>query len=395
MMRLLRPRWKRNPFNTMRGATALAAYAVHPDKSRGRLYSEVSPTYRNEHDRDRDRIIHSTAFRRLMYKTQVFIYDEGDLYRTRLTHSLETAQVARSVARVLGLNEPLTEAIALAHDLGHTPFGHAGQDALNAVMAPHGGFEHNLQSLRVVDLLEERYAEFPGLNLTFEAREGILKHCSLKNARELGEVGQRFIDRTHPSLEAQLVDVADAIAYNNHDVDDGLRSGLISVEQLQQTSLFREHSETVLRAYPDIGLRRLIHETVRRMMNAFITDLIAESQKRLQEMAPASVEDVRKAGRVLIGFSPAMQERSTELHRFLRRELYEHEHVREMTSNAAKMVTGLFEAYFADISLLPPEFSARAEQEEKEKGPSGRARIVADYIAGMTDRFANKEFQNI
>ena len=374
---------------------ALAIYAAHPDRSRGRLYPEPSPTYRNEHDRDRDRIIHSTAFRRLMYKTQVFVYDEGDLYRTRLTHSLEVAQIARSVARVLGLNEPLTEAIALAHDLGHTPFGHAGQDALNAAMAPYGGFEHNLQSLRVVDLLEERYAEFPGLNLTFETREGILKHCSLKNARELGDVGQRFLDRTHPSLEAQLVDVADAIAYNNHDVDDGLRSGLISVEQLQRTSLFREHSQTVLKAYPDIGLRRLIHETVRRMMNAFITDLIAESQKRLKEAAPGGVDDVRQAGRVLIGFNPAMQERSTELHRFLRKQLYEHEHVRDMTSNAARMVTGLFENYFADVARLPSEFSARAEQEEKDKGPSGRARIVADYIAGMTDRFATREYQRL
>ncbi|HEY1773518.1 MAG TPA: deoxyguanosinetriphosphate triphosphohydrolase [Gammaproteobacteria bacterium] len=374
---------------------SLAIYAVRPDQSRGRRFPEPSPTYRNEHDRDRDRIIHSTAFRRLMYKTQVFVYDEGDLYRTRLTHSLEVAQIARSVARVLRLNEPLTEAIALAHDLGHTPFGHAGQDALNAVMAPYGGFEHNLQSLRVVDLLEERYAEFPGLNLTFESREGILKHCSLKNARDLGEVGQRFLDRSHPSLEAQLVDVADAIAYNNHDVDDGLRSGLISVDQLQQTSLFREHSGTVLKVYPDIALRKLIHETVRRMMNAFITDLIAESQKRIGEAAPTDVEQVRKAGRVLIGFSPAMAERSGELHRFLRKHLYEHVHVQEMTGNASKMVTGLFEAYFEDISRLPPEFAAWAKEEEDEKGASGRARIVADYIAGMTDRFATRESQRL
>jgi dGTPase len=371
----------------------LAIYAVKPEESRGRRYPEPSPTYRNEHDRDRDRIIHSTAFRRLMYKTQVFVYDEGDLYRTRLTHSLEVAQIARSVARVLKLNEPLTEAVALAHDLGHTPFGHAGQDALNAVMAPYGGFEHNLQSLRVVDLLEERYAEFPGLNLTFETREGILKHCSFKNARELGEVGQRFLDRAQPSLEAQLVDVADAIAYNNHDVDDGLRSGLISIEQLQQTSLFREHSQTVLKAYPGIGLRKLIHETVRRMMNAFITDLISESQKRLKDTAPGSVDDVRKAGKVLIGFSPAMAERSGELHRFLRKQLYEHPHVLEMTGNAAEMVTGLFESYFTDITRLPPEFATRAKEEEVEKGPSGRARIVADYIAGMTDRFARKEYR--
>ncbi|HEX7964358.1 MAG TPA: deoxyguanosinetriphosphate triphosphohydrolase [Gammaproteobacteria bacterium] len=377
----------------MGGTARLAAYAAHSEQSRGRRYPEPSPTYRNEFDRDRDRIIHSTAFRRLMYKTQVFVYDEGDHYRTRLTHSLEVAQVARSVARVLSLSEPLTEAIALAHDLGHTPFGHAGQEALNAVMAPFGGFEHNLQSLRVVDLLEERYADFPGLNLTFEAREGILKHCSLKNARELGDVGQRFIERTQPSLEAQLVDVADLIAYNNHDVDDGLRSGLITLDELRGISLFHEHSGTVLKAHPDLPLRRLIHETVRRMMNALITDLIAESRRRIADAAPGSIDDVRTAGKVLIGFSPDMEQRSTELHRFLRKCLYEHARVKEMTDSAARMVQGLFKAYFEDISCMPAEFTARAEQEEKGKGPSGRARIVADYIAGMTDRFATREYQ--
>src|SRR5215472_3955100 len=271
----------------------LATYAAHPETSRGRVYKEPSPKFRTEFDRDRDRIIHSTAFRRLMYKTQVFVYDEGDLYRTRLTHSLEVAQIARSVARTLGLNEPLTEAIALAHDLGHTPFGHAGQDALNEAMSPYGGFEHNLQSLRVVDLLEERYAEFPGLNLTYETREGILKHCSLKNARSLGELGQRFIDRTQPSLEAQLVDLADAIAYNNHDVDDGLRSGLLTVDELKETALFRERCEEVQGRYPDIPLRRLIHETVRRMVNTLVTDLITESGRRLEAAAPEDSAAVR------------------------------------------------------------------------------------------------------
>jgi len=379
----------------MSGATALAVYAAHEEASRGRRFKEPKPHYRGEYDRDRDRIIHSTAFRRLMYKTQVFVYDEGDLYRTRLTHSLEAAQIARSVARVLGLNEPLTEAVALAHDLGHTPFGHAGQDALNAAMDPYGGFEHNLQSLRVVDLLEERYADFPGLNLTFEAREGILKHCSLKNARGLGELGLRFINRTQPSLEAQLVDVADGIAYNNHDVDDGLRSGLISVEELRGTSLFREHSETVLSTHPDLPLRRLIHETVRRMMNALITDLIEESRKRLDAAAPRSIEDVRGAGKILIGFSPGMAERTTELQRFLHKQLYGHPRVQQMSANAALMVQSLFKAYFEDISHMPADFAAHAEQEEKEKGVSGRARIVADYIAGMTDRYATKEYQRI
>src|SRR5579859_2120267 len=305
--------WKTNPSKTlMRGASSLAIYAAHVETSRGRVYSEPSPTYRTEYDRDRDRIIHSTAFRRLMYKTQVFVYDEGDLYRTRLTHSLEVAQIARSVARALALNEPLTEAIALAHDLGHTPFGHAGQEALNAAMSAYGGFEHNLQSLRVVDFLEEKYAEFPGLNLTFETREGILKHCSLKNARTLGDLGQRFIERSQPSLEAQLVDVADAIAYNNHDVDDGLRSGLLSVEELKETQLFRERGEEVERRYPGLPLRRLAHETVRRMMNTLITDLIGESRRRLEAAAPESSDAVRKAGQPLIGFSAEVAGKSTE-----------------------------------------------------------------------------------
>ena len=379
----------------MRGADTLAVYAARPETSRGRQYPEPPPGYRSEYDRDRDRIIHSTAFRRLTYKTQVFVYDEGDLYRTRLTHSLEAAQIARSVARALKLNEPLTEAVALAHDLGHTPFGHAGQDALNAAMRDYGGFEHNLQSLRVVDLLEERYADFPGLNLTFEAREGILKHCSLKNARELGELGRRFIERTQPSLEAQLVDVADGIAYNNHDVDDGLRSELLTVDELLVTRLFRTHCETVQKLHPDLALRRLVHETIRRMMNALITDLIQESTRRIEAAKPSSIDEVRAAGSVLIGFSPGMQEQVTELKRFLHEHLYGHPHVQEMTSNAAKMVQSLFKAYFEDVSRLPPEFAAHAEQEEKEKGISGRARIVADYIAGMTDRFATKEYQRL
>ncbi|HEV7165292.1 MAG TPA: deoxyguanosinetriphosphate triphosphohydrolase [Gammaproteobacteria bacterium] len=371
----------------------LAIYAARSETSRGRKYPETPPTYRTEYDRDRDRIIHSSAFRRLMYKTQVFVYDEGDHYRTRLTHSLEVAQIARSVARVLDLNEPLTEAIALAHDLGHTPFGHAGQDALNEAMKDYGGFEHNLQSLRVVDLLEERYAEFPGLNLTFEAREGILKHCSLKNVRTLGELGERFINRTQPSLEAQLVDVADAIAYNNHDVDDGLRSGLLTVDELKETTLFREHCEDVRHRYPGLPLRRLAHETVRRMMNALITDLIQESRQRLEAAAPENIEAVRKAGKVLIGFSEPMAEKTSELHRFLYKHLYEHEHVRQMTDNARQMVQSLFKAYFEDPSRLPQESAERVKQEEQEKGESGRARIVADYIAGMTDRYATKEHQ--
>ena len=379
----------------MRGTQDLASYAVHPNLTKGRRFPEPDPTYRNQHDRDRDRIIHSTAFRRLMYKTQVFVYDEGDLYRTRLTHSLEVAQIARSVARVLRLNEPLTEAIALAHDLGHTPFGHAGQDALNAAMAPHGGFEHNLQSLRVVDLLEERYADFPGLNLTFETREGILKHCSLKNARELGDLGQRFLDRSQPSLEAQLVDVADGIAYNNHDVDDGLRSGLLKLDELREIVLFRTHSDTVLKGHPDLPLRRLIHETVRRMMNSLITGLIEESRRRIAAVAPKGIADVRAQKRPLIGFGPEMEANTLELKRFLHKRLYEHPHVQEMTGNAQRMVQSLFKTYFGDVSKMPADFTARAGDEEKAKGGSGRARIVADYIAGMTDRYATKEYQRL
>jgi len=379
----------------MRGTLSLAPYAAHIESSRGRVYVEPPPKFRTEYDRDRDRIIHSTAFRRLMYKTQVFVYDEGDLYRTRLTHSLEVAQIACSVARVLFLNEPLPEAIALSHDLGHTPFGHAGQDALNAAMGPYGGFEHNLQSLRVVDLLEERYAEFLGLNLTYETREGILKHCSAKNARELGELGKRFLERTQPSLEAQLVDVADAIAYNNHDVDDGLRSGLLTLDELKETALFRERCEEVQQRYPDLSLRRLIHETVRRMVNTLVTDLIHESQRRIEAAAPESIAAARALNSPLMGFSESVAATSLELQRFLHKRLYEHARVREMTENAGRMVQALFKAYFEDASRLPAEFAARAAEEERKNGDSGRARIVADYIAGMTDRYATKEYQRL
>jgi len=257
--------------------TGLAPYAQHDAQSRGRRFAEPPPRHRTEYQRDRDRIVHSTAFRRLVYKTQVFVNHEGDLYRTRLTHSLEVAQIARSVARALGLNEPLAEAVCLAHDVGHTPFGHAGQDALNECMRDLGGFEHNLQSLRVVDELEERYAEFPGLNLTFETREGILKHCSAANARQLGELGARFLERRQPSLEAQLANLADAIAYNNHDVDDGIRAGLITIEELCEITIFRRQHDIVVERYPDLGARRLVHEVVRRMIDYLVNVLIGAS----------------------------------------------------------------------------------------------------------------------
>ncbi|HSQ03647.1 MAG TPA: deoxyguanosinetriphosphate triphosphohydrolase, partial [Burkholderiales bacterium] len=283
-----------------------APYAANAARSRGRRHPEAPPRGRTEFQRDRDRIIHSTAFRRLEYKTQVFVNHEGDLFRTRLTHSLEVAQIARSVARSLDLNEDLTEAVALAHDLGHTPFGHTGQDALNACMKPWGGFEHNLQSLRVVDVLEQRYAQFDGLNLTFETREGILKHCSVRNARTLGDVGERFIKRRRSSLEAQLANVADEIAYNNHDVDDGLRSGLLSLDQLAGIALFRRHMESALRAFPQLAGRRLIHETVRRMIDTLVTDLIDTSAARIKKYKPLSLDDVRRAP-PLVGFSAHIQ----------------------------------------------------------------------------------------
>src|SRR5688572_21927372 len=357
----------------------LAPYAARPEHSRGRRHREPPPRGRSEYQRDRDRIIHSTAFRRLEYKTQVFINHEGDLFRTRLTHSLEVAQIARSVARSLRLDEDLTEAIALAHDLGHTPFGHTGQDALNACMRPYGGFEHNLQSLRVVDVLEQRYAAFDGLNLTFEAREGILKHCAPRNARALGDVGERFIKRRRPSLEAQLANLADEIAYNNHDVDDGLRSGLLNMEQLSGVRIVARHLKAVLREHPKVTGRRLVHETVRRMISTLVTDLVKSSAEAIRRTAPASIEKVRVAA-PLITFSPRIREESLELKRFLHDNLYRHYRVVRMSGKARRIVSDLFAAMLADPRLLPPEFQARA----REDAP----RAIADYVAGMTDRYA-------
>ena len=366
----------------------LAAYAAQESSSRGRRYPEPAPAHRSEYQRDRDRIIHCAAFRRLEYKTQVFVNHEGDLFRTRLTHSIEVAQIGRSIARALGLNEDLTEAIALAHDLGHTPFGHSGQDALNECMRDYGGFEHNLQSLRVVEVLEERYAEFPGLNLTFETREGILKHCSTKNARELGELGQRFLDKTQPGLEAQLVNVADEIAYNNHDVDDGLRSGLLTVEALREVRLFAGQYDEVRRRYPDIPPRRAIYETVRRMINCVVTDLIEHSRRQIEAAGVRNIEDVRRQTALLIGFRAEIREQAQELKRFLRKNLYAHERVARMMGEAAKVIHELFAAFMQDPRRLPPQY-----QDKLRAGPDmvERARLVADYIAGMTDRYAMRE----
>jgi dGTPase len=375
--------------------TQLAPYAAHAAGSPGRRFPEAPPNSRSEFQRDRDRVIHSAAFRRLEYKTQVFINHEGDLFRTRLTHSIEVAQIARSSARNLQLNEDLVEAISLAHDVGHTPFGHAGQDALNACMKDYHGFEHNLQSLRVVDHLEQRYGAFDGLNLMFETREGILKHCSLPNAEKLGAIGRRFIDKKQPSLEAQLTNLADEIAYNNHDIDDGLRSGLLTIAQLNEVDFYARHQREVEAIYPGIGGRRAINETVRRMINALVTDLIDTSRERIAAAQPKSLDDVRNAP-PLIAFSEPMAQQARLLKRFLMENLYRHYQVNRMTSKARRIVTELFETLFAQPTLLPPEYQVRG-------GPGGdsgatrlqQARQVADYIAGMTDRYAIREHRRL
>jgi dGTPase len=376
-------------------SAALAAYAAHDLRSRGRRYPEPPPQYRSEYQRDRDRIIHSNAFRRLAYKTQVFVNHEGDLYRTRVTHSIEVAQIARTIARALALNETLAEAISLAHDLGHTPFGHAGQDALNDCMQGYGGFEHNLQSLRTVDELEERYAQFPGLNLTFECREGILKHCPSAKARELGDVGERFLQRHQPGLEAQLANLADEIAYNNHDVDDGIRAGLITLEDACTVPLVGRQFEEVQRLYPQLQGRRRVHETVRRMVNALVVDVIESSQERLRAAAPADIDAVRERSQPLIGMSETMRAEHLELKQYLREQVYRHQRVLRMTTKAKRVVTELFEAFMRELKLLPAEYRDAALRSEARDGIDGRARTVSDYIAGMTDRYAILEHSRL
>ena len=378
----------------------LAAYACDPAQSRGRRYWEEPAPTRTPYQRDRDRIVHSTAFRRLVYKTQVFLNHEGDLFRTRLTHSIEVAQLGRSIARSLSLNEDLVEAICLAHDLGHTPFGHAGQDALHACMAELGGFEHNLQSLRVVDWLERRYPQFDGLNLCFETREGILKHCSQANARaleaqELGGVGARFLLRQQPSLEAQLCNLADEIAYNAHDIDDGVRSGLISMEQLQSIPLFESHRLQALAEYPALARlesqRRLLYEAIRRMLSAQVYDVIEATRHALQTQGPKHVDEVR-AMPVLVRFSEEMHGQSLALKRFLFANLYRHPQVVETTNSARQVVRDLFASYMQQPQAMKPIFAQRWDEAV---APSDRARVVADFIAGMTDRYAVKEHERL
>jgi len=368
---------------------SLAPYASHPEQTRGRRHPELPAPTRSDFQRDRDRIVHSTAFRRLVYKTQVFLNHEGDLFRTRLTHSLEVAQLGRSIARSLGLNEDLVEAIALAHDLGHTPFGHAGQDVLNECMAEHGGFEHNLQSLRVVDSLEERYPAFDGLNLTFETREGILKHCSRRNAemleaQEPGGVGKRFLDGSQPSLEAQLCNLADEIAYNAHDIDDGVRSGLVTMEQFESVPLFVHFRDETLKEFPDAKGRRLLFDTIRRMLSQQVYDVIDATRARIADHMPPHADQVRRCP-PLVRFSPGMREASSTLKKFLFKELYRHDKVNETTAQAKQVLTELFAAYVAQ----PEEMQAAFAQRED------RHRAIADYIAGMTDRFAVREHERL
>jgi len=371
----------------------LEIYACRPEQSRGRRYAEAPAPTRNDFQRDRDRIVHSTAFRRLVYKTQVFLNHEGDLFRTRLTHSLEVAQLGRSIARSLGLNEDLVEAIALAHDLGHTPFGHAGQDALNDCMKDHGGFEHNLQSLRVVDALEERYPEFDGLNLCFETREGILKHCAKRNALMLealepGGVAHRFLDGTQPSLEAQLCNLADAIAYNAHDIDDGVRSGLLTLSQMADVSSFAHYHSLTLKQHPHLAdvskSRRLLYETIRQMLSDQVYDVIQVTRENLQSRTPQSADEARRSG-ALVSFGNSMSAQVQEMKSFLFKHLYRHPQVMQTTANAQIVVRELFEAYTNSPQEMSSDFSLRRET----------PRAVADYIAGMTDRFATREHQRL
>lgn len=379
--------------------TNLATYAVSEENSQGRIFFESAPQYRSQTQRDRDRVIHSGAFRRLEYKTQVFVNHEGDMFRTRLTHSIEVAQIGRSIARVMSLNEDLVEAICLAHDLGHTPFGHAGQDALNRCMKNYGGFEHNLQSLRVVDQLEERYADFSGLNLTFEAREGILKHCSKSEAENLGDLGRRFLQNFQPSLEAQVADLADAIAYNNHDLDDGLRAGLIEMEPLREQALFAIHFDEVAKSWPSLSLRRMIYETIRRMINYQVVDLVETSQENIQKLQPQSIDDIRQSS-PLIKLSATGFAQHKALKIFLRDTLYCHYRVHRMSKKASKIILSLFEVFMGDIRVLPKDVqyrikSAVSQASSSQEREKYQARMIADYIAGMTDRFAISEYEKL
>jgi dGTPase len=381
---------------------ALAPYATLPWASRGRLHKEHEDPTRSPFQRDRDRIIHSTAFRRLKHKTQVFVYHEGDHYRTRLTHSLEVAQIARTICRTLRLDEDLGEAVALAHDLGHTPFGHAGEEALDAAMKPYGGFDHNAQTLRILTKLEERYAEFDGLNLTWETLEGAVKHNGplLKDGRVLADLPAAIVEycrdhdlelEGHAGPEAQVAALSDDIAYNNHDIDDGLRAGLFEIADLRELPLVGEMFVRVEKMYPGLAQPRLIHEAIRRMINAMVEDVLAETRKRLAAAGAKSVAEIRALGRPVVAFSEGMAANDRVIKAFLYRNMYEHWHLNRSHSKARRVVMDLFDLLFAEPNCLPPPWRERAETAER----PARARLVADYIAGMTDRFALDEHKRL
>ncbi len=384
----------------------LAPYAAHPSRSRGRRVAEPESPTRTVFQRDRDRILHSTAFRRLKYKTQVFVYHEGDHYRTRLTHSLEVSQIARSIARVLRLDEDLAETLALAHDLGHPPFGHAGEAELDAAMAPHGGFDHNAQTLRIVTRLEARYAAFEGLNLTWETLEGLAKHNGplvdhpidpAAPPAELPFALREYLREqdlelhSWPGAEAQAAAIADDVAYNNHDIDDGLRAGLFSLDELAAVPLVGRVLRALDGDHPDLPLPVRVHELVRRLIAAMIEDILAESRRRLAALAPATIDDIRGAAHAMIGFSGPMRDEIDALRDFLRRNMYRHRYVKRTTAKAKRVVRELFALYMSDPGLMPAEWAARA-------GPPGShetARAVADFIAGMTDRYAIREYRKL
>ena len=370
----------------------LALYALNSSKSLGRRFPENKAKLRSEFQRDRERIIHSTAFRRLEYKTQVFVNHEGDMYRTRLTHTIEVAQIARAAARALNINEDLTEAISLGHDLGHTPFGHAGQDVLNECMKDFGGFEHNIQSLRIIDKLENRYASFPGLNLCFETREGLLKKCNLARAKKLGDVGKRFLDKKQSSLEAQLTNLCDEIAYNNHDIQDGIRAKKIFIEQLEELPIFYDQMRVVLNKFPKISGSKIINETVRLIINLLVTDLINNTNINIKNASIKDFNDVRNHNGLIVSFSNEIKKLNIELKRFLYSNLYKHPDVKKMTEEANTIIKDLFLAYTNDIKLLPKDFY----QYNLHKINSGfDKRVICDYIAGMTDRFAQQEHKKL
>jgi dGTPase len=359
-----------------------APYGMRSARSRGRRFPEPEDPLRTCYQRDRDRIIHSSSFRRLEYKTQVFVNHEGDNYRTRLTHSLEGAQIGRSVARALGLNEELTECLVLGHDLGHTPFGHSGERVMDEMMKDHGGFEHNKQTLRILELLEERYPGFPGLNLTWEVREGVIKHQQDSDARAPAD----YAPGESPTLEAQLVDFVDEIAYNNHDIDDGLASGMFTAESLRSVGLFREAHDEVLAQGADERIMR--HQVVRRIINRCIRDLLESTQRRIEDSGVQSVDDVRRAGGRLVVYSDDMAARVRELKEFLLKNMYRHYRVARMGDKAGRILRDLFESFVAEPLQLPPHYQERIQRD-------GVHRVVCDYIAGMTDRFALDEHRKL